>query len=362
MNTEEPASEPSDSRQHGASLVEPRPFGVDDIALGRWGLRAGWSVALFIVLFLSFEIALGFTTGGVFKLVRKERHIAAQSHKQQAGQSAQPREITPLQEGLSEGITLAAVVAATFVMAKLERRKMSVFGIGRARFPDVFAGAFWGIAALSLLVATLCGMHLLVFDGRVLRGTTIYKDGLLWLLIFLIVGLFEEYSIRGFLQFTMTRGFYGVGEYIAPDRARAWAFWIAAVLTSIAFGALHLMNPGENRFGIFMVFLAGILFSYALWRTGSLWWSIGFHTTWDWAQTFLYGVPDSGGLFAGRLFHTHATGNPVFSGGSDGPEGSVLVVPTLLLVAVIIRFTTRRGQQPSLAPGDITREPALSIR
>jgi hypothetical protein len=67
-------------------------------------------------------------------------------------------------------------------------------------------------------------------------------------------------------------------------------------------------------------------------------------------------------LFAGRLFHTHATGNPVFSGGSDGPEGSVLVVPTLLLVAVIIRFTTRRGQQPSLAPGDIAREPALSIR
>jgi hypothetical protein len=262
MNTEEPASEPSDSRQQGASSVEPRPFGVDDIALGRWGLRAGWSVALFIVLFLSFEIALGFTTGGVFKLVRKERHMAAQSHKQQAGQSAQPLEITPLQEGLSEGIALAAVVAATFVMAKLERRKMSVFGIGRARFPDVFAGAFWGIAALSLLVATLCGMHLLVFDGRVLRGTDIYKDGLLWLLIFLIVGLFEEYSIRGFLQFTMTRGFYGVGEHIALDRARAWAFWIAAVLTSATLsgaparcgGRSGSTRPGTGRRHFSMVF------------------------------------------------------------------------------------------------------------
>jgi len=33
--------------------------------------------------------------------------------------------------------------------------------------------------------------------------------------------------------------------------------------------------------------LVGLLFSYSLWRSGSLWWAIGAHASWDWAQSFL---------------------------------------------------------------------------
>ena len=143
------------------------------------------------------------------------------------------------------------------------------------------------------------------------------------------VGLFEEYLSRGFLQFTLTRGVFGLAEKISSPHARAFAFRIAAFFMSLFFSAGHLHNARENPMGIVMTFLAAIVFSYALWRTGSLWWAIGFHMAWDWAQSFLYGVPDSGQISAGRLFHTHPTGNPLLSGGIDGPEGSVYVIPIL---------------------------------
>ena len=117
---------------------------------------------------------------------------------------------------------------------------------------------------------------------------------------------------------------YTMAERISPKHARAIAFWAAAVVMSCLFGAGHLFNPGETAPGIAAVFLAGMVFSYALWHTGSLWWAIGFHMAWDWAQSFLYGVPDSGFLSAGRLLKTHPMGNPLLSGGTTGPEGSVL--------------------------------------
>ena len=95
---------------------------------------------------------------------------------------------------------------------------------------------------------------------------------------------------------------------------------------------------------------AGMVFVVALWRTGSLWWALGFHMSWDWAQSFLYGVPDSGGLMQGRLFATHAVGNPLLSGGTVGPEGSVLIIPVLCLVLVVLLFTKRSPQPPLELP------------
>ena len=95
--------------------------------------------------------------------------------------------------------------------------------------------------------------------------------------------------------------------------------------------------------------LAGAVFAFSLYRTGSLWWAIGFHTSWDWAQSFLYGVPDSGTMVQNHLYATHPFGNPLLSGATTGPEGSLLVLPTLLLVALVIHLTLPRRDY-SLTP------------
>jgi membrane protease YdiL (CAAX protease family) len=90
-----------------------------------------------------------------------------------------------------------------------------------------------------------------------------------------------------------------------------------------------------------------MVFCYALWRTGSLWWGIGFHATWDWAQSYLFGVADSGNISVGRLFITHPQGKTILSGGADGPEGSLFASLALLFTLGAIHLASR-GSQPAI--------------
>ena len=138
-----------------------------------------------------------------------------------------------------------------------------------------------------------------------------------------------------------------------------WSFWVSAVLFSILFGAGHIANPGENKFGIAMVFIDGMVMCFSLWRTGDLWFAIGNHAAWDWGQTFLFGTPNSG--FRGQhalmspIFH----GPTLFSGGTDGPEGSVLVLLSEALVFLLIAVIYRRRQFPLITERVLDIDPGL---
>lgn len=339
-----------------ASSPVPAPAAAPahSVLMGPYGLRAGWGALLFtvfVVIALIVSTLLAITVTGRWKHVMEVQREAAAA--KQAGKPApHPAADEPIKPGrelINESLQFGCVALAAFGMAKIERRRMAVFGIGRSRIGDVLPGALWGLLFLSALVGLLRGLHLLVFDGLALHGFPILRYGAEWLVMFFFVGLLEEYLMRGYLQYTLTRGFYGVGASASPRTKRAIAFWLAAVLMSTIFAMLHLSNGGENAMGITMVFLAGMIFSYALWHTGSLWWGIGFHMTWDWAQSFLWGVPDSGQVSFGRLLLTHPQGNKLLSGGSAGPEGSVFVIPILLLVLLAIRMAPA-GEQPPLEP------------
>ena len=324
----------------------PPPEAPTSLFLGRFGLRAGWSALIYIPLFILFSVLF---IVGALAIAGKLPSVLhdIQSH---ASQPQPIPDVTSHDTFIPRILQFGALALAALILSRIERRRFSVYGIGRNRLADFLPGAFWGLATLTLLVGILRATHHLVFDAQVLHGAAIYSFGFKWLLAFISVGLLEEYLNRGFLQFTLTRGVYGLAEKISPAHARAVAFTIAAFFMSLFFSAGHLGNARENPMGIALTFVAAILFSYALWRTGSLWWAIGNHMAWDWAQSFLYGVPDSGQISAGRLFHTHPVGNTLLSGGVDGPEGSIYAIPILLLAILIVRFTTSPGPQPPLYP------------
>jgi membrane protease YdiL (CAAX protease family) len=156
--------------------------------------------------------------------------------------------------------------------------------------------------------------------------------------------LFEEYLLRGYLQYTLSRGLAGLYQAIfKSSHSTALGFWTAALLLSTLFGLGHGSNPGESPIGLLSAGLAGLLFCFALWRTGSLWWAIGFHASWDWAQSFLYGVADSGMMAQHHLLATHAVGKPILSGGATGPEGSAIIVVVFALASAIIVVTLPRA-------------------
>jgi membrane protease YdiL (CAAX protease family) len=345
--------------------VPSKPSAAHRVFFGRFGLRAGWGIAIFICIVFVLSVLGGIfgvaATGHLKEVFAARQYAAVHPH-------GPPQHVTipfvPALVVVNDGIAFLGMLALCWFFSRGERRTLGSYGIGSSRLGDFLPGAIWGLICLSLLVFVLHALHLLFFDTRLLFGSAMMIYGLKWLFAFLCVGFAEEYMLRGYLQFTLTRGVFGLAERISPAHARAVAFWIAAVIMSLVFGAMHLGNGGENALGILQVVLVGLVFSYALWRTGSLWWAIGFHMAWDWAQSFLYGVPDSGNISVGRLYQTHVAGRTLLSGGVDGPEGSLLCVPVMLLVFLIIRATTRRGVQPPLEPGpkpvDLPDAPALT--
>ena len=113
--------------------------------------------------------------------------------------------------------------------------------------------------------------------------------------------------------------------YVLQTLARGLNFPWAAVISSGVFMLLHLPNGGESAMGLIQVFLIGLVFSFSVWRTGAIWWALGYHAAWDWAQSFLFGVADSGLVTPGALLSAHAAGPAWLSGGATGPEGSVLM-------------------------------------
>lgn len=305
---------------------------------GKDGLRAGWSLFLFFALFaLAMTLAIGVVTA---------LHVQLRS----APGAPQPLRGTLIIEAISFG----AVALAAWLVSLIERRPFETYGLRRTSIlPDLLKGMAWGVVMLSLLVGLLALTGALAFDGVALAAGPALVYGAGWFLAFCLVGLFEEFLTRGFPQYTLARGVAGIVDAIRPRSryARTIGFWVAASVFSVGiFAAGHIANKGETVMGLVAVGLAGLTFVYALYRTGSLWWAIGFHATWDWAQSYLYGVADSGGMMEGHLLVTHPTGAALLSGGATGPEGSILVVPTLLLTMLVIRVTLPRRATAFDAP------------
>jgi hypothetical protein len=50
-------------------------------------------------------------------------------------------------------------------------------------------------------------------------------------------------------------------------------------------------------------------------------------------NTVVTGTPDSGLIIQNHLLASHPSGNPLWSGGTVGPEGSILLLPLVILMA-----------------------------
>jgi hypothetical protein len=73
-------------------------------------------------------------------------------------------------------------------------------------------------------------------------------------------------------------------------------------------------------------------------RTGNLWFVVGWHASFDFGETFLFSVPNSGQLFDGHLSNATLLGRTWLTGGSVGPEGSVFSFLTMAVLALLIHF------------------------
>jgi hypothetical protein len=269
--------------------VATQPSYAHTLFLGPDGLRPGWGFAFYVAAFL---------------LLQKIAVYLAWSRD--LGSSGLWSMM------LEEFGSLVAAVIPAIVLGKVERRPWKFYGLpSKQVFGRWFwLGALWGFAGISVLIFALYGLHTFFFGRVMLHGARrLAEFAAFWAVFFLLVGLFEEVSFRGYSQFTLARGI---------------GFWPAALVLSCLFGLNHLRNDGEQWRGVLAAAFIAFFFCLTLRRTGSLWFAVGFHAAWDWGETFLYSVPDSGTVWPGHLLNSTIGGSEWLSGGSVGPEGSVL--------------------------------------
>ncbi|MGA8067944.1 MAG: CPBP family intramembrane glutamic endopeptidase [Terriglobales bacterium] len=223
---------------------------------------------------------------------------------------------------VTEACMMLAAILPGFVMARIEHVPFGDFGLpSRAAFGRNFwVGTLWGIVSLSLLMLGLRAAGAFSFGSLDLHGGRIFKFAFYYALLFLLTGFFEEFLLRGYSQWILSRGM---------------SFWPTAALLSISFGAIHGGNPGEAKTGLVAAGLIGFFFCLTLRRTGDLWWAVGFHMAWDWGESYLYSVPDSGTMLPGHLLNSSFHGPVWLTGGSVGPEGSYLVFAVIAALWVV---------------------------
>lgn len=278
---------------------------LEKVFLNDEELRTIWRVLLFGLFWITFSFALDLLAVELFGF---------------PATSFSPQRI--LREDL---LSFVAALGAAMAMAKLERRQVDVYGLPRERaFGKLFwQGCLFGLVEVSLLLGSIAAFGGYSFGSVSLHGLGMAGWGGLWFIAFLAVGLSEEYLFRGYSQYTLARG---VG------------FWPAAIFLSALFGAEHLWNPGESYVGAAGVAATGLLFAFTLRRTGNLWLAVGWHASFDFGETFLYSVPDSGMLFEHHLSNATMHGPRWLTGGTVGPEGSVFSFLIMGILAIAIHF------------------------
>lgn len=349
---------PADAASH--PTMDRDRHGLHWIFAGDSRLRAGWSVLLFAVVMTLIVVILQVA------LVRL--HLISQKLDFSAS--------TML---LVESISVLAMLAAAVPVLLIERRSILNFNLtGPRRIPHFLSGLVGGFAGISALVGVLALGGWMHFGPIALSGAAIFKFGAAWAAVFLLTGLFEEGTFRCYLQFTLTRGinfwwaiaavaamcawllFAGQGNgvwgvYVAAllgffpclwlhlKKPPTAEFWQAAWVSSTLFGFVHTNNGGEDPIGIFGAALIGFVFCVSIRLTGSAWWAIGCHAAWDWGETYFYGAIDSGNVASTHYLTTTPAGNALWSGGTAGPEGSLLAsAVVLLLLAALIAIYGRR--------------------
>lgn len=185
-------------------------------------------------------------------------------------------------------------------------------------------GLGFGAALIAIIVAILaCAgqVHLSPGGSFALAGL----PG-----VAIVAGTFEELVARG---------------VVLRNLENVFGSFAAIALSAILFAVLHIGNPHWTPLSIAAVGIeGGVMLGAVYIATRSLWWTFGIHAAWNFTQTGLFGIADSGHPGQG-LLHTELVGPACFTGGAFGIEASAVSVALCAIVAAgFLLYAHRRGR------------------
>lgn len=224
----------------------------------------------------------------------------------------------------------------------LERKRLSgmLWEFSRRQWKPLMWGLLAGL-----------GEVLLVFGCMMLFGVVHPQWGLSAVspkTVAMALGWVFASSIMGpIVEEVLNRGYW------FQNIERGWGAVTATVITSLLFGGLHLLNPNAEILGAVNIALSAVIWVLGMLWFRSLWFPIGWHAAWNFAQFFVVGLPNSGisvssmGLEGTTLLVSELSGSHWLTGGDFGMEASL--IQTIILVgAIIVMFwLKKRGKQPA---------------
>lgn len=224
-------------------------------------------------------------------------------------------------------LLIAVVVVPTAVMLAQSRAPLKLSGWSLDGAPRLAGiGAATGFGLLTAIAAILWAAGAVRFEVSAPSLSSAILSCLISIALWTALAMGEEGLNRG---------------YAFVQVSRAISFWPAAVLSSAWFMVGHLGNSGETTLGLVATGLIGLALAYSLLRTGSLWFATGFHAAWNFAQSFVFGFPNSGSEPPASLLLAAPGGTPILTGGTAGPEASILILPAMVVLVLVIRRAAR---------------------
>jgi hypothetical protein len=267
-------------------------------------------VLAFVVLFLIVNVAaMGLLAGPASWLVGR------------TGQRVRIDELPTL---------FAALVTTAIMVRSVDVRSWSDVGLSRRAARPRRIGHGWLVG--SAAIGATCGVLLAVGWLRIAPGEPGSSLGAAARITTVLVpaALYEEVLCRGYLL-TVIRDRLGV--------------WGAVALTSLAFGLLHLSNPGATAESVALVTLAGVFLAAVRVIYDSLYAAWSAHVAWNWVMAVPLHAPVSGMRFEAPDYRTVSTGPAWITGGAWGPEGGLAAA--LGMLACLAYLYTRRGREES---------------
>ena len=143
-----------------------------------------------------------------------------------------------------------------------------------------------------------------------------------YFLLFTIGSLNEEIMVRG---------------YIMKNLFDSMSKYIALIITSLLFAAMHLANANITFLSVTNIFLAGILLGIYYVHKQNLWLPISLHFSWNFFQGPIFGFEVSGVDVTG-VINQEITGNELLTGGQFGFEGSIIATFLMIIAIFVLHY------------------------
>jgi len=236
---------------------------------------------------------------------------------------------------VSDGLGIVAATVIAWIFAMVEKRRVTDYGIPprRSAVPHVVEGFVWGtvIPVLAAIIVLALGGG--TYHGFAIHGNALLRTAAIWLATMFVLGFYEEWAFRGYALNGLSRGI---------------GFWPAAIVNAVGFGALHYFGkPMENIADFVGVSVITLFMCITIWRTGALWFAIGFHAAFDYFALIVLGAANTANMgkpLDDRLLDIRYTGAGWLTGGPRGLEASV---PMLVVVVVAIGLYLMRTRSSS---------------